>query len=82
MKPNNVVQFKGDTKKDGVIMKCKSGFQYYYGLNDDGLYPIYKQGSKSGSKVKTVKVFEPVTIANNQMTVTVFPNGKISVEPN
>ena len=78
----DVVQFKGDTRKDGVIAKCKSGFMFYNGMNDDGLLPVFKTGNKSNSRVKTVKVFEPVTIANNQMTVTVYPNGKIEITPN
>jgi hypothetical protein len=79
---NKVTKFKGNTNKDGVIAKCKSGFMFYNGMNDDGLKTIFKTGKKSKSRVKTVKVFEPVTIANNQVTVTVYPNGKIEVVTN
>ena len=79
---SEVTEFKGDVAKDGVIAKCKSGFMFYHGMNDHGLEPIFKTGNKSNSRVKTVKVFEPVTIANNRMTVTVYPNGKIEVTPN
>ena len=82
-----VVDFKGDTSKDGVVIKCKSGFNYYKGNGDSSLEPIvvekdYTRSKDGKSLVKTIKVSEPVTIANNVMTVTVYPDGTIKVNPN
>ena len=81
------VNFSGNTKKYGVVIKCKSGFNYYEGNGDDSLTPIivnktYTRSKDGTSKVKTSKVYEPVTVANNQMTVTVYPDGRIEVIPN
>lgn len=69
----------GKQKKDGVIIRCNEGFKYYYGLNDHGLRPIMKEGSKKSHLVKTIKTHEVVEIANNKYTVTMYPNGDIAV---
>lgn len=71
----------GKTDKDGIIIKCDDGFNYYYGLNDDGLRPVLKEDSKKGHKVKTLKVYEPVEIANNKISVKIYPDGRIEIEP-
>jgi hypothetical protein len=71
----------GKTDKDGIIIKCSDGFNYYYGMNDDGLRPILKEDNKQGQKVKTIKVFEPVEIANNKISVKIYPDGRIDIEP-
>jgi hypothetical protein len=71
----------GHKSKDGIIIKSSKGFNYYYGLNDDGLRPVLKEDSKKGQRVKTLKVFEPVEIANNQISVKIYPDGRILVEP-
>ena len=79
--------FTGDRSKDGVILKCKSGFNYYDRIGDGSLTPIkvnktVTRSIDGTSLVKTSKVFEPVTVANHQMTVTVYPDGKIEIVPN
>ena len=71
----------GDTKKDGVIMKCESGFQYYHGNNDDGLRPLMKEGNLAHHRVKTIKVYEMVEIANNYVSVRIYPDGRVEVIP-
>jgi hypothetical protein len=76
----------GKKSKDGVIIKSKSGFEYYHGQNDDGLQPLYNPTKTPGSgrkvsKIKTLKIFDVVEIANNQISVRIFPNGKIEIEP-
>lgn len=72
----------GQKDKDGVIIKCKDGFKYYYGMNDHGLRPVMKEDSKKGHIVKTMKTHEVVEIANNKYTVIVYPNGDVSMIPN
>ena len=84
---NFLEEFTGDRNKDGVVVKCKSGFNYYDRNGDNSLTPIVVKKTVTRSlngmsKVKTTKVFEPVSVANNQMTVTVYPNGKIDIVPN
>jgi hypothetical protein len=71
----------GKQDKDGIIIKCGKGFSYYYGMNDDGLRPVLKEDSKKGQRVKTLKVFEPVEIANNKISVKIYPDGRILIEP-
>ena len=61
----------GKKIKDGIIIKSKSGFEYYHGQNDDGLQPLYNPTKTPGSgrkvsKIKTLKIFDVVEIANNQ----------------
>ena len=82
-----VENFAGDREKDGVIMRCNSGFMYYHASGDTNLKPIkvakaYTRAKDGTTLVKTAKVFEPVTVANNQITVTVYPNGEIKIVPN
>ena len=81
------VNFVGDPDKDGVVVRCKSGFNYYHASGDKNLKPIvvekdYTRSKNGTTLVKTSKVYEPVTVANNQMTVTVYPNGEIKITPN
>ena len=82
-KVNNETEPLGNRKKDGVIMKCESGFQYYSGSGDSSLKPIVML-TKAGNNrtVKTIKITESVTVANNLMTVTVHPDGSIDIVPN
>ena len=82
-----VVNFKGDTNKDGIVIKCKSGFNYYKGNNDSSLEPIvvakdYTRSKDGTSLVKTTKIYEPVVVATNTVTYTIFPDGSQKVEPN
>ena len=76
----------GKKSKDGVYIKSKSGFEYYHGMNDDGLQPLYNPTKTPGpgrklSKINSLKVFNVVEIANNQISVRIFPDGKIEIEP-
>ena len=76
----------GKKNKDGVIIKCKNGFNYYHGQNDDGLRPLFNPtktpgSGKTQSKVKSLKVYSVVEIANNQISVRLYPDGKIEIEP-
>ena len=41
MKLEAVENFTGDTEKDGVVVKCKSGFNYYDGNGDAQFYGKY-----------------------------------------
>ncbi len=72
----------GKKSKDGIIIKSKAGFQYYKGMNDDGLQPLFNPTpNKAKNKVKTLKVFDVVEIANNQISVRIYPDGNIEIEP-
>ena len=87
MKLEVVENFAGDKDKDGVVLKCKSGFNYYKGSGDSSLARIvvekgYTRSKDGTSLVKTSKVYEPVTVANNKMTVTVYPDGRLEIVPN
>lgn len=73
----------GLKNKNGVILKVKkNALHYYKGMNDSTLSPLFKKGKGGMVKIKTVKVFEPVVIANNAMTVTMYPNGNVELKPN
>ena len=76
----------GKKRKDGVIIKCPIGFNYYHGQNDDGLKPLLNPTKTAGtgrkqSRIKTLKVHSPVHIANNQISVTIYPDGRIDIVP-
>jgi hypothetical protein len=76
----------GKKSKDGVIVKSSSGFNYYHSMNDDGLKPLYNPTKTSGpgrkpSKIKTLKVYSMVEFANNQISVKIYPDGRIEIEP-
>ena len=75
----------GKKSKNGIIIKSTKGFDYYHGRNEaHGLRPILTDpvGEKSRRlKVHTLKVFSPVHIANNQISLTIYPDGRIDIEP-
>lgn len=76
----------GKKSKDGIYIKSKSGFEYYHGQNDDGLRPLYNPTKTPGagrrvSKIKALKIFDVVEIGNNKISVRIFPDGKIEIEP-
>ena len=76
----------GKKNKDGVIIKSAKGFSYYHGMNDDGLKPLVNPTKTAGtgratSRIKTLKVYSIVEIANNQISVRIHPDGKIEIEP-
>ena len=37
--------------------------------------------NKRRFKINTLKVFHPVHIANNQISVTIYPDGRIEIVP-
>lgn len=68
----------GLTNKDGVIYKVKKNpLNYYKGMNDKSLTPLYRKGKGGTVQVKSGKVFEPVVIANKCYTVTIQPDGSL-----
>jgi hypothetical protein len=70
----------GKKQKDGVIIKVKKQpFNYYHGLNDSNLKPLYKWNNQG---IKTLKVYEQVSVANNEYTVELYPDGRIEVKSN
>ena len=75
----------GKKSKNGIIIKSTKGFDYYHGRNEShGLRPVLTDpvGAKSRRlTVKTMKVFSPVHIANNQISLTIYPDGRIDIEP-
>lgn len=72
----------GKKSKNGVIIKSKTGFDFYEFQNDDGLRPLYNPASsKSKNRIKTLKVDSVVEIANSQISVRIHPNGNIEIEP-
>ena len=76
----------GKTHNDGVIIKSTAGFNYYNGVGDNSLRELYNptKGQASGRsqfKINTLKVFDVVEIANNKISVRIFPDGKIEIEP-
>lgn len=82
-----VVDFKGDTSKDGIVIKCKSGFNFYKGNGDSSLEPIvvekdYTRSKDGTSLVKTTKIYEPVVVATSTVTYTIYPDGTQKVSPN
>lgn len=76
----------GKKSKDGVIIKSSSGFNYYHSMNDDGLKTLLNPTKTPGagrktSKIKTLKTYSVVEIANNQISVKIYPDGRIEIEP-
>ena len=75
----------GKKSKNGVIIKSKSGFGYYHGRNEEhGLRDVLTDpvGPRNRRlKVKTLKIYETVEIANNKISVRIHPNGNIEIEP-
>ena len=73
----------GDKNKDGVIISVTEGYNYYSASNDNALKPVEMKRISSDKVMvpKTLKVYEPVTVANNKITVTVHPDGRIEVLP-
>jgi hypothetical protein len=69
----------GIKEKDGVIIHCTDGFNYYNGLSDSSLRPVYRP--RDNATVRTMKSYEVVSVANNVVSVTVYPDGKVLVEP-
>jgi len=66
----------GLKNKDGVIFKVKKNpLNYYKGMNDSSLTPLYKKGKGGTVKVKSGKVFESIVVANKSYTVTIDPDG-------
>jgi len=76
----------GKKNKDGVYIKSAKGFNYYHGMNDDGLKPLLNPTKRSGTgraptRVKSLKTYSVVEIGNNQISVRIYPDGKIEIEP-
>ena len=76
----------GKKNKDNIIIKSSKGFNYYHGMNDDGLKPLLNPTKRSGAgrsptKVKSLKTYSVVEIANNQISVRIHPDGRIEIEP-
>jgi hypothetical protein len=75
----------GKKSKNGIIIKSTKGFDYYHGRNEShGLRPVLTDPVGTRSRrltVKTMKVFHPVSIANNQISVTIYPDGRIDIKP-
>ena len=75
----------GKKSKNGIIIKSDKGFEYYHGRNEaHGLRQVLTDpvGPKSRRLgIKTMKVFSPVHIANNQISVTIYPDGRIDITP-
>jgi hypothetical protein len=75
----------GKKIKNGIIIKSTKGFDYYHGRNEaHGLRPVLTDPVGLRSRrlnVNTLKVFHPVSIANNQISVTIYPDGRIDIKP-
>ena len=75
----------GKKSKNGIIIKSIKGFEYYHGQKEaTGLRPVLTdpKGAKSRRlNINTLKVFSPVHIANNQISVTIYPDGRIDIVP-
>ena len=75
----------GKQNKNGIIIKSKGPFSYYHGRNEaHGLREVLSDpvGPRSRRlKIKTLKIFEPVEIANNKISVKIYPDGRIDIEP-
>ncbi len=68
----------GKRNKDGVILKVKNqAFHYYNGMNDESLKPIIRE--RDNAQVKTIKVYESVTVANKMVSITLHPDGSYQV---
>ena len=72
--------FSGDLKKDGVIIKSSEGFNLYNGLSDSSLQSVLRP--RDNARVKTMKGYDTVIIANNKSTVHVHPDGNVDIIPN
>jgi len=73
----------GEKNKNGVIIKCPVGFNYYHTQNDEGLRPLFNPStSRANNRVKTLKVDRVVEVANNKVSVRVHPDGNIEITPN
>ena len=69
----------GKTAKNGIIIKSNSGYNYYHGMSDkNGLREL---SPSPRGRVKTLKVFDVVEIANNKISIKIYPDGKVVVEP-
>jgi len=76
-----------DKGKGGVIISCPGNevFQYYSANNDSSRKDIVMptNGTKiSNRAVKTIKMDVPVSIANNNATITMYPDGSFNVQSN
>ena len=66
----------GSKNKDGVIFKVKkNSLNYYKGMNDASLTPLFRKGKGGMVQVKSGKVFESIVVANKGYTVTIDPDG-------
>ena len=70
----------GIQAKEGVIITTDEHFDYYTGPTDASRQKLMNP-SRDNCRVKTLKTDWPVTVANNQITVTVHPCGKIDIKP-
>ena len=75
----------GKKSKDGIIIKSVKGFKYYHGRNEaSGLRSVLTDPVGTRSRrlnINTLKTFSPVSIANNQISVTIYPDGRIDITP-
>ena len=75
----------GKKSKDGIIIESVKGFKYYHGRNEaSGLRSVLTDPVGSQSRrlnIKTLKIFSPVRVGNNQISVTIYPDGRIEIEP-
>ena len=75
----------GKKSKNGIIIKSVKGFKYYHGRNEaHGLRSVLTDPVGTRARrlnVNTLKVFHPVSFANNQISVTIYPGGRIDITP-
>ena len=70
----------GLQSKEGVIIKSEEGFTYYKSPNEAARADLYMP-DQPNRRIKTLKVDHMVEIANNYVSVRVYPDGRIEVEP-
>ena len=65
---------------DGVIISTDNHFDYYK-ANQENTRTMLMRPSQPTHRVQTLKTDYPVTVANNQITVVVYPDGNIEIKP-
>ena len=75
----------GKQNKDGIIIKSSKGFNYYHGRNEEhGMRKVQTDPVGLRNRrlaIKTMKVYDVVEIANNKISVKIYPDGNIIIEP-
>lgn len=69
----------GIKEKDGIIIESSKGFYYYDFQHKNGLKKVLRP--RDNANVKKIKIDSMVEIANSKISVKIYPDGNIEIEP-